>query len=171
MEKTSASVYIKKGQGRALKAGGLWIYDNEIDTITGRFHNGDMVTIHDFDGYPMGNGFINQNSKIRIRMMTREQDQLIDEDFLRRLFFPPRLWYNEGRTFPWREDAYADSGYYHQEETWSAADARGNYLFRARSGGQDHSGLSAGGAADGDSLEWHDSKRSLRSARRSETGT
>ena len=23
-----------------------------IDTITGRFHNGDMVTVHDFDGYP-----------------------------------------------------------------------------------------------------------------------
>ena len=83
MEKTSASVYIKKGQGRALKAGGLWIYDNEIDTITGRFHNGDMVTVHDFDGYPMGNGFINQNSKIRIRMMTRKSDQEVNEAFLR----------------------------------------------------------------------------------------
>lgn len=43
-----------------------------------------------------------------------------------------------------------------KEKTWSAADTRGNYLFRARGGGQDHSGLSAGGAADGDSLERHD---------------
>ena len=77
-------VTLKKGEGRTIKSGGAWIYDNEIDTITGRFHNGDMVTVHDFDGYPMGNGFINQNSKIRIRMMTREPDQLIDEDFLRR---------------------------------------------------------------------------------------
>ena len=74
---------IKRGEARALKAGGLWIYDNEIDTITGRFHNGDMVTIHDFDGYPMGNGFINQNSKIRIRLMTRKTEQEIDRDFLR----------------------------------------------------------------------------------------
>ena len=77
-------VTLKKGEGRTIKSGGAWVYDNEIDTITGRFHNGDMVTVHDFDGYPMGNGFINQNSKIRIRMMTREPDQLIDEDFLRR---------------------------------------------------------------------------------------
>ena len=76
-------VTLKKGEGRTIKSGGAWIYDNEIDTITGRFHNGDMVTIHDFDGYPMGNGFINQNSKIRIRMMTRKSDQEVDEAFLR----------------------------------------------------------------------------------------
>ena len=76
-------VTLKKGEGRTIKSGGAWIYDNEIDTITGRFHNGDMVTVHDFDGYPMGNGFINQNSKIRIRMMTRKSDQEVDEAFLR----------------------------------------------------------------------------------------
>ena len=50
----------------------------------GTFTNGDIVLVHDFDGYIMGRGYINQNSKIRIRMMTREPDQLIDEDFLRR---------------------------------------------------------------------------------------
>lgn len=76
-------VTLKKGEGRTLKAGGLWVYDNEIDTITGRFHNGDVVTVHDFDGYPMGKGIINQNSKIRIRLLTREADQKIDEAFLR----------------------------------------------------------------------------------------
>ena len=76
-------VTLKKGEGRALKAGGLWIYDNEIDSITGRFHNGDMVMVHDFDGYPMGRGFINVNSKIRIRLMTRHVDQEINEEFLR----------------------------------------------------------------------------------------
>ena len=79
-----AVVTLKKGEGRSLKAGGLWIYDNEIDTIMGTFTNGDIVLVHDFDGYIMGRGYINQNSKIRIRMMTREPDQLIDEDFLRR---------------------------------------------------------------------------------------
>ena len=75
-------VTLKKGEGRTIKAGGAWIFDNEIDTITGKFTNGDIVVVHDFDGYPMGRGFINQNSKIRIRMMTRKADQLIDDDFL-----------------------------------------------------------------------------------------
>lgn len=76
-------VTLKKGEGRTIKAGGAWIFDNEIDTIVGTFTNGDIVTVHDFDGYPMGRGFINQNSKIRIRMMTRHANQEIDREFLR----------------------------------------------------------------------------------------
>ena len=79
----SAIVTLKKGEGRTIKAGGLWIFDNEIDTIVGTFHNGDIVIVHDFDGYPMGKGFINQNSKIRIRMMTRRDDTEIDSAFIR----------------------------------------------------------------------------------------
>ena len=30
-------VTLKKGEGRTIKAGGAWIFDNEIDTITGKF--------------------------------------------------------------------------------------------------------------------------------------
>ncbi|MCD8038958.1 MAG: class I SAM-dependent rRNA methyltransferase [Lachnospiraceae bacterium] len=81
---SETAVTLKKGEGRSLKAGGLWVYDNEIDTIKGTFKNGDIVTLHDFDGYVMGRGFINQNSKIRVRMMTRRPDQEIDEAFLKR---------------------------------------------------------------------------------------
>ena len=79
----STIVTLKKGEGRTIKSGGLWIYDNEIAAITGHFKNGDMVIVHDFDGYPMGQGFINQNSKIRIRMMTRKDDTVIDDAFLK----------------------------------------------------------------------------------------
>lgn len=75
-------VTLKKGEGRTLKSGGLWVFDNEISSIVGTFKNGDIVTIHDFDGYPMGKGFINQNSKIRIRLMTRHVDQDIDAEFI-----------------------------------------------------------------------------------------
>lgn len=80
---SEAIVTLKKGEGRSFKAGGLWIYDNEIDTIVGTFHNGDIVIVHDFDGYMLGRGFINQNSKIRVRMMTRDKEQLVDKDFLK----------------------------------------------------------------------------------------
>ena len=68
----SAVVTLKKGEGRTLKAGGLWVYDNEIASIAGTFENGDLVEIHDFDGFAMGRGFINLSSKIRIRLMTRK---------------------------------------------------------------------------------------------------
>ena len=43
-----AVVTLKKGEGRSLKAGGLWIYDNEIDTIDGAYENGDLVAVEDF---------------------------------------------------------------------------------------------------------------------------
>ena len=74
---------LKKGEGRMLKSGGLWIFDNEIASILGSFEDGDIVAVHDFDGYGLGKGFINRNSKIRVRMMTRNRHQEIDEAFLK----------------------------------------------------------------------------------------
>lgn len=76
-------VTLKKGEGRMLKSGGLWIFDNEIASILGSFEDGDIVAVHDFDGYGLGKGFINRNSKIRVRMMTRNRHQEIDEAFLK----------------------------------------------------------------------------------------
>ena len=77
-----AIVTLKKGEGRALKAGGAWIYDNEIESVMGHFGEGDLVLVRDFDGYGLGKGFINRHSKIRIRMMTRNPEQEIDREFI-----------------------------------------------------------------------------------------
>ena len=73
---------LKKGEGRAFKAGGLWIYDNEIDTFNGSFNDGDIIAVRDFDGYPLGQGFVNRNSKITIRMLTKDINRTIDDDFI-----------------------------------------------------------------------------------------
>ena len=78
-----AVVTLKKGEGRSLKAGGPWIYDNEIESIMGAFEDGDIVSVHDFDGFPLGQGFINRNSKLTVRMMTRDKSAVINEDFIR----------------------------------------------------------------------------------------
>ena len=80
-----AVVHIKKGEGRSFKAGGFWIYDNEIEKIEGEFENGDIVEVVDFDGYFLGKGFINTNSKITVRIMTRRKDVEIDDSFLEKL--------------------------------------------------------------------------------------
>lgn len=76
-------VTLKKGEGRLLKSGGLWIYDNEIASVSGDCKDGDMVQVQDFNRYPLGKGYINSHSKIRIRMMSRHADQEISESFLR----------------------------------------------------------------------------------------
>jgi len=82
MNKVNATVKIKKGEARALKGGGLWIYDNEIDKITGEFENGDLVYVNDFDDYYLGCGFINTNSVITVRVMSRRKGQEINHEFL-----------------------------------------------------------------------------------------
>lgn len=78
-----ANVILKKGEGRLLKSGGMWIFDNEISKVKGDYKNGDIVNVLDFDDYPMGKGFINSNSKIRVRMLTRNPEAEIDENFFR----------------------------------------------------------------------------------------
>jgi 23S rRNA (cytosine1962-C5)-methyltransferase len=78
-----AIVTLKKGEGRSLKSGGMWIFDNEIASVSGGVLNGDLVEVQDFDGYPMGTGFINQNSKIRVRILTRQSGQYIGRGFLK----------------------------------------------------------------------------------------
>ena len=75
------TVTLKKGEGRALKSGGAWIFDNEIASAEGNPENGDLVMVRDFDGYGLGTGFINRNSKIRVRMLTRNPAQEINREF------------------------------------------------------------------------------------------
>ncbi len=77
-----ALAILKKGEGRTIKAGGMWIFDNEIDHISGEFENGDIIEVHDFDDYFMGYGFINVNSKIRIRMMSRRKEHPVTEELI-----------------------------------------------------------------------------------------
>lgn len=79
-----AVLILKKGEGRTIKAGGSWIYDNEIDRIDGSFKDGNILRVEDFDGYPMGWGFINTKSKITVRMLTRNAEEEMNDEFLYR---------------------------------------------------------------------------------------
>ena len=74
-------VNLKKGEGRTLKAGGMWVYDNEIASTMGEIVDGGLVEVHDFDGYFMGIGYINRRSKITVRMTSRRTRE-IDRAFI-----------------------------------------------------------------------------------------
>lgn len=75
-------VILKKGEGRTLNAGGMWVFDNEIESILGHVEDGGLVIVKSNNGYPLGKGFINRHSKITIRLLTRNAEQEIDEEFL-----------------------------------------------------------------------------------------
>lgn len=76
-----AIVHLKEKEGRLLRSGGAWVFDNEIASVEGSFENGDIVSVVDHKGSFLGKGFINDNSKIRIRILTRK-DVGIDPEFL-----------------------------------------------------------------------------------------
>jgi 23S rRNA (cytosine1962-C5)-methyltransferase len=75
-------VVLKKGEGRTVKAGGAWIFDNDIAQTEGDFSDGEIISVRDFDGFFMGYGFYNSHSKIRVRMLSRWRKEPVDEAFL-----------------------------------------------------------------------------------------
>ena len=76
------AVVLKKREGRTLKSGGLWVYDNEIAQYKGSFEDGDLIAVEDFDGYFMGYGFVNRKSKITVRVLSRHKEQPVTPAFL-----------------------------------------------------------------------------------------
>ena len=76
------AIRLKRGEGRAFKAGGPWIYDNEIGEIVGQPADGGVIRIEDYNGYPLGVGFFNRASTITVRVLSRKADTVVDEAFL-----------------------------------------------------------------------------------------
>jgi 23S rRNA (cytosine1962-C5)-methyltransferase len=76
--------YLYKGKGRNAENGHLWIYANEIENVDGEYENGDIIEAYNFRGDFIGKGFINDVSKIAIRIMTRDINEEINEEFFRK---------------------------------------------------------------------------------------
>lgn len=80
------TVKLKRNEGRTISAGGLWVFDNEIDTVDGTYENGDIVEVVSFKDDYLGYGYINDNSKIRIRILSRNKNDFIDREFFKQRF-------------------------------------------------------------------------------------
>ncbi|MCJ7690262.1 MAG: rRNA large subunit methyltransferase I, partial [Clostridiaceae bacterium] len=76
--------YIYRGKGRNSENGHLWVYANEIEYFDGEYENGDIIEVYNFRQEFIGKGFINDASKIAIRILTRDIHEEIDEDFIRK---------------------------------------------------------------------------------------
>jgi len=66
-----------------LRGGHLWVFDNEISAIDKGYTNGDIVYVVDSRGRFIGKGYINDRSKITVRILTF-QDEEIDRVFFHR---------------------------------------------------------------------------------------
>ena len=61
-----------------------WIFDNEIDDVIGSYSNGDLVDVISYKDKYIGTGYINDNSKIRVRIISRNTNDKFDIDFFER---------------------------------------------------------------------------------------
>ena len=69
---------------RSLRAGHPWVYGEEITAVEGGYRNGDMVDVVSSKGRYLGTGWVNDHSKIRVRILSRNANDTFDEAFFLR---------------------------------------------------------------------------------------
>ena len=78
------TVCLRRGEEVDLRRGGFWIYDNEIDWYDDICPVGGIVDVIDSRRAFVARGYFNPHSKITVRLLTRNQDEAIDQAFSRR---------------------------------------------------------------------------------------
>ena len=78
-------VFLKRKIAPRIANGHPWIYGNEIEKIVGEPAAGDIVEVFYYDKKYVGRGYINQQSQIAIRLLTRKHENINDDFFLNRI--------------------------------------------------------------------------------------
>ena len=76
--------YITPKGERAARSGHPWVYAEEITNIEGEYQNGDLVDVVTGKGKYLGTGFVNDHSKIRVRLISTNTNDKFDADFWER---------------------------------------------------------------------------------------
>ena len=84
MERGYAKLKVTPKAERALRQGHPWVYGEEITDAEGSWENGEIVDVFSAKGRWLGAGFINEHSKIRVRIISRNTNDRFDEAFFRR---------------------------------------------------------------------------------------
>ena len=77
-------VCLKRGEELDIQQGSLWIYDNEVDWYSDTCQDGAVVDVLDSRRRFVAKGFFNAKSKIVVRVLTRDRQEVIDRSFFRR---------------------------------------------------------------------------------------
>ncbi|HET9434119.1 MAG TPA: PUA domain-containing protein, partial [Chitinophagaceae bacterium] len=74
-------VFLRKKISRRVVEGHPWIFSNEVEKVEGLISGGEIVTVFTHDNKFVGSGYVNPKSQIMVRLLTRDKNSLIDEDF------------------------------------------------------------------------------------------
>lgn len=84
MNLLACKFFLHKGHGKRVVKGHPWVYSDEINVYDGEYINGDIVEVYNDKGEFIGKGYINDASKMAIRIMTRDIEEEINEDFFKK---------------------------------------------------------------------------------------
>ena len=124
MDRPYIKITVNEKAERSLRAGHPWVYGAEVLAAEGEYENGDLADVLSRKGRWLGTGFINDRSKIMVRLISRNTNDRFDGDFFRRRlqyavdyrravmgedFTACRLIFGEADFFPgWTVDRYGD---------------------------------------------------------------
>lgn len=83
MRKYAKFFVTPKGE-RAARGGHPWVFGEEVTKIEGDYANGDLVDVVTSKGKYLGTGFVNDHSKIRVRIISTNTNDKFDEAFWER---------------------------------------------------------------------------------------
>src|ERR1700691_4875775 len=75
------NIVLNKKISNRVQNGHPWIYSNEINSIGGNAEAGDIVSVLTHDKKFIGNGYINPKSQITVRLLSREKNEVINDEF------------------------------------------------------------------------------------------
>lgn len=84
MDRGYPKVTVTKKCEDYIKGGHIWVYFDEILSIDGDYENGDIADVLTVKGRYLGTGYINDHSKIRVRIISKNPNDRFDEAFYRR---------------------------------------------------------------------------------------
>lgn len=88
---TTCKIYLKPNEEVRIIQGHPWVYNNEIDYLEGDIKSGEIAFVFSSKKLFIGKGFLNTSSKIFVRILSRQESQIIDEDFFYQLILNANL--------------------------------------------------------------------------------
>ncbi len=82
-ENTRPRLILAVGRERRQLHGHPWVYDGEIAQVIGEPDDGDVTDCYSHNHVFLGRGYFNGRSKLRLRVLTRQQHEAVDETLLR----------------------------------------------------------------------------------------
>ena len=76
-------VKLNSNEEENISKGFPWVYNNEVHSFHGEIKNGEVVQINTFNNEFVGYGFLNVDSKLMIRMLSLNKEDIINKDFFR----------------------------------------------------------------------------------------